>query len=128
MVTGADRTADLAWISALYELGQKAVSGAEPLRVQQEILEHIVNGFDAESGSIAMMIDGSDDQLEIVAGTDLPPGIIGRHLQRGVGVFGHVVATRQPVLINGNAAESGLPVQMNESRDRATRSAMCWPL
>jgi two-component system, NtrC family, sensor kinase len=126
--TGADKITDLAWIRALYELGQKAVNGAEPLRVQQEILNHIVSGFDAESGSIAMIVDGSDDQLEIVAGTDLPPGAIGRQLTRGVGVFGHVVATGQPVLINGNAAESGLPVRMNEPRDRATRSAMCWPL
>jgi two-component system NtrC family sensor kinase len=128
MVANAARTTDIAWIRALYELGQKAVNGATSLRVQQEILEHIVRGFDAESGSIAMMADGSEDQLEIVAGTDLPPGVIGRRIQRGVGVFGHVVATGQPVLINGNAAESGLPVRVNEPRDRATRSAMCWPL
>jgi signal transduction histidine kinase len=128
MMGGVDKTADIAWIRALYELGQKVANGAEPLRVQQEILEHIVKGFGAESGSIAMMAEGADDQLEIVAGTDLPPGVIGRRLQRGVGVFGHVVATGQPVLINGNAAESGLPVRMNEPRDRATRSAMCWPL
>ena len=75
-----------------------------------------------------MLVDGSEDQLEIVAGTDLPPGAIGRRLPRGMGVFGHVVATGQPLLINGNAAESGLPVRMGETRDRATRSAMCWPL
>jgi signal transduction histidine kinase len=127
MTTGTAATSDLSWIRALYELGQRAVDGTAPSRVLQEIVEHIVRGFDAESGSIAMVVDGID-QLEIVAGTDLPPGAIGRRLVRGVGVFGHVVATGQPVLINGNAAQSGLPVRVTETRERATRSAMCWPL
>jgi len=40
--------------------------------VRQEILEHIVRGFHAESGSIALIVDGTTDQLEIAAGTDLP--------------------------------------------------------
>src|SRR5437016_631722 len=47
---------DLAWISALYALGHKAANGANPRQVQQEILEHIVRGFDAESGSIALIV------------------------------------------------------------------------
>ena len=79
---------DLAWISALYALGHKAANGAHPRQVQQEILEHIVRGFDAESGSIALTVEGSDDQLEIAAGTDLPRGVIGSELPRGV----HVVS------------------------------------
>ena len=53
--TGAGGVTDLAWISALYALGQKAANGANPRQVQQEILEHIVRGLDAESGSIALM-------------------------------------------------------------------------
>ena len=122
------KTADLAWIRALYEFGQTAAHGADPLRVQQDILNHIVQGFDAESGSIALIVDGTDDQLEIAAGTDLPPGVVGSKLQRGVGVFGHVVATRQALLINGKAAEAGLPLRMTEPRDRPAHSAMCWPL
>jgi two-component system NtrC family sensor kinase len=119
---------DLAWISALYALGHKAANGAHPRQVQQEILEHIVRGFDAESGSIALIVEGSDDQLEIAAGTDLPRGVIGNALPRGVGVFGHVVATGHPVLVNGDAAETGLPLRANEARNRSTHSAMCWPL
>ncbi|NDP41668.1 MAG: GAF domain-containing protein [Aromatoleum sp.] len=119
---------DFAWICALYELGQTAAAGVDPLKVQQDILKHIVSGLDAESGSIALIVEGTDDLLEIVAGTDLPPGTVGSRLPRGVGVFGHVVATGQPLLINGDAAETRLPVQINERRDRATHSAMCWPL
>ena len=119
---------DLAWICALYELGQKAANGAHPQQVLQEILEHIVRGFDAESGSIALIVDGTSDRLEIAAGTDLPPGLIGAALPRGTGVFGHVVETGQPVLVNGNAAETGLPLRGCEDRQRTTHSAMCWPL
>ena len=70
-----------------------AATGVDPLQVQQDILLHIVSGLDAESGSIAMIVDGTDDVLEIVAGTDLPPGVLGSRLPRGVGVFGHVIAT-----------------------------------
>jgi hypothetical protein len=32
-----DRITDLAWIGALYELGQKAANGAHPQQVRQEI-------------------------------------------------------------------------------------------
>lgn len=119
---------DLDWISGLYELGQKAANGGDPQQVRQEILEHIVRGFDAASGSIALIVDGTHDQLELAAGTDLPPGIIGNLLPRGTGVYGHVVATGQPVLVNGNAAETGLPFRLGEERRRLTPSAMCWPL
>lgn len=122
------RITDLAWISALYEFGHKAANGADPQRVLQEILEHIVRGFDAESGSIALIVDGTTDQLELAAGTDLPPGLMGSMLPRGTGVFGHVVETGQPVLVNGNAAETGLPLRCAKERRRTTHSAMCWPL
>ena len=87
METAHGGVTDLAWISALYALGQKAANGANPRQVQQEILEHIVRGLDAESGSIALIVEGSADQLEIAAGTDLPPGVIGSALPRGIGVF-----------------------------------------
>src|SRR4029079_10531203 len=94
----------------------------------QDILTHIVQGFDAESGSIALLVDATDDELEIAAGTDLPPGVVGSRLQRGVGVFGHVIATGQPILINGNAAEAGLPLRVSEPRNRPAEASMCWRL
>src|SRR6266496_5571757 len=76
---------DFPWIYALYELGQTAATGVDPLKVQQDILLHIVSGLDAQSGSIAMIVEGTDDVLEIVAGTDLPPGVLGSRLPRGMG-------------------------------------------
>ena len=128
MKSGTGGITDLAWIGELYELGQKAANGANPQQVRQEILEHIVRGFDAESGSIALIVEGTADELEIAAGTDLPRGTIGTTLPRGIGVFGHVVATGQPILVNGDAAETGLPLRKTDSRTRTTHSAMCWPL
>jgi GAF domain-containing protein len=127
---GATRSAttDVAWLCALYELGQRVANGADPQRVRQEILEHIVRGFDAASGSIALIVEGTDDDLELAAGTDLPPGLLGSALPKGTGVFGHVIATGQPILVNGDAADTGLPLRCHESRQRATHSAMCWPL
>ena len=125
---GAGKLADYPWIYALYELGQTAATGVDPQKVQQDILLHIVSGLDAESGSIAMIVDGTDDVLEIVAGTDLRPGILGSRPPRGTGVFGHVIATGQPLLINGAAAHTGLPVRLHDRPDRARHSAMCWPL
>ncbi|MEO8487504.1 MAG: ATP-binding protein [Betaproteobacteria bacterium] len=119
---------DFAWICALYELGQTAATGVDPAQVQQHILNHIVSGLDADSGSIALSVDGAQDELEIVAGTDLPAGVVGSRLPRGMGVFGHVVATEQPVLVNGNVAETGLPVRVPRRDDRVSHSAMCWPL
>jgi signal transduction histidine kinase len=126
--SGDGKLGDYGWICALYALGQTAASGVEPLQVQQDILEHIVSGFDAQSGSIALCVEGTEDLLEIAAGIDLPPDAIGSRLPRGAGVFGHVVATGEPLLINGDVAETGLPLRTYEHRDRLTHSAMCWPL
>ena len=126
--SGGGKLGDYGWICALYALGQTAASGAEPLQVQQDILEHIVSGFEAQSGSIALCVEGTEDLLEIAAGIDLPPDAVGSRLPRGAGVFGHVVATGEPLLINGDVAETGLPLRMHERRDRLTHSAMCWPL
>ncbi len=126
--SGAGKVGDYGWICALYALCQTAASGAEPLQVQQDILEHIVSGFEAQSGSIALCVEGTEDLLEIAAGIDLPPDAVGSRLPRGAGVFGHVVATGEPLLINGDVAETGLPLRLHERRDRLTHSAMCWPL
>ncbi|MEO8304280.1 MAG: ATP-binding protein [Betaproteobacteria bacterium] len=122
------KAADLAWVHTLYELGHTAAQGANPIKVYQHMIEHIVTGFGARSGSIALRVDGTDDMLEVVAGTDLPVGVIGSLLPRGVGVFGHVMATGEPLLINGDVADAGLPSRVGERGDRRTHSAMCWPL
>ena len=119
---------DVAWIEALCALGQQAADGAHPRQALQQIVEHVVRGFDADSGSLALIVDGAVDELELVAGTDLLPGRIGTSLPRGMGVYGHVIATRQPLLVNGDAAETGLPLPLHAAGRRSAHSAMCWPL
>ena len=125
---GASKHNDFAWVYALYELGQTVATGIDRRKVQQDILDHIVAGLDAESGSIALVVEGTTDVLEVVAGTDLPPGTVGSRLPPGIGVFGHVLATGQPLLINGGVAETHLPLRLTQRRERSTDSAMCWPL
>ncbi|HET7260432.1 MAG TPA: ATP-binding protein [Casimicrobiaceae bacterium] len=116
------------WIVELFELGLRTTSGAHPQRALQDILEHIVRGFDAQGGSIALTGDAKGEQLELAAGTDLPPGWVGTPLSRGMGLYGHVVATGQPLLVNGDAAETGLPPRSGEDGASPPHSAMCWPL
>jgi signal transduction histidine kinase len=119
---------DVVWIEALCALGQQAADGAHPRQALQQIVEHVVCGFDADSGSLALIIEGTVDELELAAGTDLLPGRIGTTLPRGMGVYGHVIATRQPLLVNGDAAETGLPLPLHAVGRRSAHSAMCWPL
>ncbi len=119
---------DVVWIEALCALGQQAAHGAHPQQTLQQIVEHVVSGFDADSGSLALMVEGAADELELAAGTDLLPGRIGTPLPRAMGVYGHVIATRQPLLVNGDAAETGLPLPLHAVGRRSAHSAMCWPL
>ncbi|HEX7327310.1 MAG TPA: ATP-binding protein [Casimicrobiaceae bacterium] len=116
------------WIVDLFELGLRTANGAHPQRALQDILDHIVRGLDAQSGSIALAADSSSDQLELAAGTNVPPGWIGTPLPRGTGLYGHVVATGQPVLANGDAAQTGLPHGGEGDDESPRQSAMCWPL
>ena len=116
------------WIVDLFELGLRTAAGAHPQRALHDILDHIVRGLDAQNGSIALVTDGSGDQLALAAGTNLPPGWLGTPLPRGTGLYGHVVATGQPVLANGDAAETGLPHRGDGDDASPRQSAMCWPL
>ncbi|MEO6928292.1 MAG: ATP-binding protein [Casimicrobiaceae bacterium] len=126
--TDSGDAAHLSWVHTLYELGQAITVGSSPYNVHQQMLEHIVTGFGAHSGSIALRVDPDDDVLELVAGTDLPPGMLGSRLPPAVGVYGHVLATGEALLINGDVAETRLPVRTNERADRSKHSTMCWPL
>jgi len=43
-------------------------------------------------------------------------------------VFGHVRATGTALLINGDVAETNLPIRKTGRLDRSKQSTMCWPL
>ncbi len=123
-----DKLKQLSWIYDLNRLGQTPVDTEDSSSVYQRILQHIVNGFDAESGSLALL-DKDGKYMTIVAGIDLPAGVIGLQIAPGEGVLGWVVKENTPLLLNGDAS-SDSRFQLNLKRRSRTSdtSAMCWPL
>ena len=94
----------------------------------QRILQHIVNGFEAESGSLALL-DHAESSLTIVAGIDLPEGIIGKRVNIGEGVLGWVAQKGQALLLNGDASSDPRFKRHREKRGNvSTNSSICWPL
>jgi signal transduction histidine kinase len=123
-----DRLKQLAWIYDLTRLGQAAASSEDSASVYQRVLQHIVVGFDANSGSLALQ-DPAGSWLTIVAGIDLPDGVIGKRVNMGEGVLGWVAQQGQSLLLNGDASSDPRFQRCRENRgDASVNSAICWPL
>ncbi|MEN6585544.1 MAG: ATP-binding protein [Sulfuricella sp.] len=117
----------LSWIYDLYRMGQSPLLLQAPDKIYQQLLMHIVAGFDARSGSLAML--GDDAQtLVIVAGIDLPAGVIGSTVPLGSGVLGWVAQNGRPLLINGDFDAAKFPGIQRRREQAAPSSALCWPL
>ena len=117
----------LSLVEELHELSRTADDEGQAL---QAMLAHIVRSFGAQSGSLAVIDRQQPRQLRIVAGIDLPAGVVGQAVPLGTGVLGKVAQSGEPMLINGElrtaSGEAGTPRE-----DRAhgrPRSAICWPL
>lgn len=122
-----DRMTKLSWIYDLYRLGQSPLLLQNPDRIYQQLLAHIVAGFDARSGSLALLSEDSSI-LTIVAGMELPPGVVGNAIPLGSGVLGWVVEQGQPLLINGDFDVGKFPGIQRRREQAAPSSALCWPL
>lgn len=122
-----DRMTKLSWIYDLYRLGQSPLLLQNPDRIYQQLLAHIVAGFDAHSGSLALLSEDSSI-LTIVAGMELPPGVVGNAIPLGSGVLGWVVEQGQPLLINGDFDVGKFPGIQRRREQAAPSSAVCWPL
>ncbi len=122
-----DRMTRLSWIYDLYRLGQSPLLLQNPDKIYQQLLAHIVTGFDARSGSLALL---SEDRtaLTIVAGLELPPGVTGSAIPLGSGVLGWVAEQGRPVLINGDFDAAKHPGIQRRREQAAPSSALCWPL
>lgn len=70
--------------------------------VFKQILRHIVEGFRANTGSLALYQGEDSKRLSIVAGIGLPEGCIGSVIPDGAGVIGWVLANKQALLLKGN--------------------------
>ncbi len=118
----------LSWIYDLYLFVQRTSRTASSDEVFKEILTHVVSGFDGKSGSLALTSEDAT-YLTIVAGIDLPPGVIGKQIPMGSGVLGWVAEKAQALLLNGNIANDSRFPQRAERRESTTpNSAICWPL
>jgi len=124
-----ERMTKLSWIYDLYHLGQNELQQGNTANIYQRILLHIVAGFDAKSGSLSLHESGGDD-LTIVAGIDLPTGVIGSKVKMGAGVLGWVVKEGKALLMNGDiTSDPRFQFRSREGRaPAAANSAICWPL
>ena len=124
----SDKVTKLSWIYQLYRLGQTTELRDKPQQVQQAILEHIVVGFGAESGALAL-IDDDNQHLTIVAGIDIPTDVIGSKIELGGGILGLVAETGKALLLNGDvSSDARFKVTVVRDKSPLPRSAMCWPL
>lgn len=117
-----------AWVCDLYKLSQAIAQQADPARILQEILENIVDRFDAGSGCLAMASAG-ESVLTIVSGIALPPMAFGQPIQPGEGVIGWVALHKQPLLLNGDLSQDPrFATHASKRTSPRPCSAMCWPL
>ncbi|MBU1692152.1 MAG: GAF domain-containing protein [Gammaproteobacteria bacterium] len=124
----SDRVTKLSWVYQLYRLGQTSSLRDKPQQVLHAILEHIVEGIGANSGTLAL-IEEDTQLLTIVAGIDIPDHVIGIKIELGSGILGLVAKTGQALLLNGDMS-SDERFKTTVVRDKSSRpsSAMCWPL
>lgn len=124
----SEKVTKLSWVYQLYCLGQVEELRDKPEKVQHAILTHIVEGFGAGSGTLALA-DEDGRHLTIVAGIDIPAHVIGSKVDMGGGILGLVAETGKPLLLNGDISGDVRfkDAALREESIRPT-SAMCWPL
>ena len=93
-----EKMTKLSWIYDLYLLSQSALALEDPSRVAGDLMKHIVSGFDAQSGSLALCDEVLYDRLVIVAAVDLPVHVTGTVARPAVVVAATSVgAVRAPI-------------------------------
>jgi signal transduction histidine kinase len=124
-----EKSAGLTWIYDLYRMSQAALSRDGLERVLHDIMVHIVQGLEADSGSLALIDEDKPDRLAIVAAVEVPGAVLGSKIPIGQGVMGWVARAAEPLLLTGGVRDDA------RFRNLAARdvssvpgSALCWPL
>jgi len=118
----------LNWIHDLYRLAQSDLLTNKTNEVFESILQHIVQGFNADTGSLALC-QGDDNRLSIVAGIGLPAECIGSVIAPGNGIIGWVVENGKPLLLKGDVTDdSRFYHPTRREQTSVPSSALCWPL
>jgi signal transduction histidine kinase len=121
-----EKLTKLSWVYTLQQLGQR--TAADNPSLYQAILNHVVEGFEANSGCLALC-EQDNRSLRIVAGIDLPARVIGSEVAMGVGVLGWVAVQGNALLLNGDIAnDPRFPKQVARNETARPKSALCWPL
>jgi two-component system NtrC family sensor kinase len=124
-----DKEKQLPWLYELYLLGQSELLRDMPSLVQQQILQHILKGFEADTGSLALCVCEDCHELTIVAGTGLPENTVGSSVKCSDSLLGWVMRHGEPVLLKGNLASDPRFTQLRlHHNGERLNSSICWPL
>jgi signal transduction histidine kinase len=116
----------LSWVYDLYRLGA-IIGGSDHSQVQQEVLEQIVCGVGATSGSLAL-VDDEKQLMYVAASTGLPPDIVGQPLDLEEGVLAWVARAGEPLLLIGDVVDDPRFSKTAGTRSIPLGSAIVWPL
>lgn len=123
-----ENMAKLSWIYDLYRLGQDSALRENPAEVQRRIVEHIVSGIGADSGSLSVRAEG-ESELVLTAGIGIPDKAIGNRIKKGQGVIGWVLDHCEPVLLIDDASKDPrFHGYVPRRESTVPSSAICWPL
>ncbi|WP_432740319.1 ATP-binding protein [Methylobacter sp. G7] len=118
----------LNWLHDLYRLGQSDLQ-YNTHEVFERILRHILTGFTADTGSLALCEADDHSRLSLVASIGLPAEYTGMVISQGTGVISWVVTNKKPILLTGDVADDPCFFQpTRRERVRIPASALCWPL
>lgn len=118
----------LNWIYDLYQLGQSDLFQDRSNEMFDQILRHIVEGFRANTGSLALYQGEDNNRLSIVAGIGLPEGCIGSDIPSD-GVIGWVLEKKHALLLKGNIYnDPRFHGSIPKSSDQIPHTSLCWPL
>ena len=123
-----ENTTNMSWVFDLYRLGQDCGLRDNPAEVQRRIVEHIVQGIGADSGSLSVSGENSDE-LILTAGIGIPDKAIGNRIKKGHGVIGWVLDNGVAVLLTDDASKDPRFQNYVPRRESTVpSSAICWPL
>jgi len=124
-----EKDKQLPWLYELYLLGQSQLLRETPAIVQQQILQHIIKGFGADTGSLALCATEDCHEMTIVAGTGLPEEAVGSNVKCNESLLGWVIQHGQPVLLTGDVSADArfADLKLYHDKERVCCS-ICWPL
>jgi PAS domain S-box-containing protein len=122
-------TQQLNWIYELYQLGlsNTHINNSNP--VYEPILRHVLEGFNADTGSLALFQADDSQHLTIVAAVGLPKECVGKEITQGHGIIGWIVEHKQALLLAGNVEKDPrFHLETHKHPSEIPHTSLCWPL